>query len=252
MNSFSISARWLIVLVLLAFGLVGCATMQGQPELAGLRDKELYDMGRSAIAASDFHTAVTAFETLSSRDDTSGYTTHALLELAYAHYKTGKHELGLDTVDRYVTTTKQRNLLDYAYYLKGIIYLDQATLLAQQPNSNLQDATTAARQAYTLFSDLISHFPNSKYTASASRHMGLLRESLAGFEIRVARQWLVKGDYVNAAERARYVLENYPDTPAVNDAIRLLRDISASTGENAPLPALPPETRPLPDPPAIH
>lgn len=245
---FAYSTR-LALFLLMALTLSGCATTDSQHQPSKLRDKELYDFGRSALAANDFNTAVDSFKILSARPPATGYSTHALLDLAYAHYKLGDHELALASVDRYVAGAKQRVLLDYAYYLKGLIYVDQATLLAQQHESNLEVATTLARQGYLMFNDLVQNFSSSKYATSASRHMASLRENLAGFEVRMARRFLGQANYMMAAERARYVLENYPDTPAVADAVRLLRDISDTTGNSQLLPTLP-ETRPLPNPPA--
>ncbi len=244
---FAYSTR-LTVILTVALTLAACATTPAEP--ITLRDKELYDMGRAAVAANDFSSAVDSFEILSARRDSSGYATHAQLDLAHAYYKLGQHERALESVDRYVTDAPKRDMLDYAYYLKGLIYLDQATLLAQQSDADLNAAITVARQSYLVFSDLVQNFPASKYGASANRRLTQLRENLADFEVRVARGFLVQGKYTTAAEHARYVLENYPDTPAMADAVRLLRDISESSGNNRLLPALPPETRPLPAPPA--
>ncbi|MEO0974665.1 MAG: outer membrane protein assembly factor BamD, partial [Pseudomonadota bacterium] len=45
---------------------------------------------------------------------------------------------------------------------------------------------------------------------------------LASYEVYVAEYYMKRGAYVGAANRARYVLENYPDAPANEEALALL------------------------------
>ncbi len=52
--------------------------------------------------------------------------------------------------------------------------------------------------------------------------MVYLRNNLAVHELRVARYYMVRGAYVAAANRAKYVVENYPRTPAVSDSLSVM------------------------------
>ena len=49
--------------------------------------------------------------------------------------------------------------------------------------------------------------------------MVYLRNVLARHEVNVATYYMRRGAYVAAANRARYVVENYSKTPAVPDAL---------------------------------
>jgi outer membrane protein assembly factor BamD len=45
---------------------------------------------------------------------------------------------------------------------------------------------------------------------------------LAKYEINVAEYYMKRGAYVAAADRAKYVIENYQRTPAAQDALKVL------------------------------
>jgi outer membrane protein assembly factor BamD len=49
--------------------------------------------------------------------------------------------------------------------------------------------------------------------------MRYLRNVLAKNEVHVANYYMRRGAFVAAANRARYVIENYPKTPSVPDAL---------------------------------
>ena len=49
-----------------------------------------------------------------------------------------------------------------------------------------------------------------------------LRNNLARYEVHVADYYMRRGAYVAAANRAKYVIENYQRTPAAQDALQVL------------------------------
>src|SRR5690606_9817259 len=64
--------------------------------------------------------------------------------------------------------------------------------------------------------------PDSRYANDATKRMVYLRNILARQEVNVAMYYMRRGAYVAAANRARYVVENYSRTPSVPDALVLL------------------------------
>jgi outer membrane protein assembly factor BamD len=68
----------------------------------------------------------------------------------------------------------------------------------------------------------VSKFPNSRYAPDALLRMGHLRNTLAMYEINVANYYMERDAYIAAINRARYVIENYPTTPASRLAVKIL------------------------------
>ena len=60
--------------------------------------------------------------------------------------------------------------------------------------------------------------------------MVYLREILAFAEINTANFYMERGAYIAAANRARFVVENYSRSPAVPDALALIVEANAKLG----------------------
>ena len=80
----------------------------------------------------------------------------------------------------------------------------------------------AARDSYNEFAQLTSRFPNSRYAPDAKQRMIYLRNLLAAYEIHVADYYLTRQAYVAAANRGRYVVENFQETPSVGDGLAVM------------------------------
>src|SRR5690606_25690313 len=80
----------------------------------------------------------------------------------------------------------------------------------------------AAREAFDTFKDLVTRYPDSKYTPDAEARMSYLLNSMARGEMLIARYYLQRGAYVAAANRAQAVIRQYQQAPAVEDALAIL------------------------------
>ena len=80
----------------------------------------------------------------------------------------------------------------------------------------------AALQSFNDFSELIKRFPESRYVEDSQLRMRHLRNVLAQHEVNVANFYMRRDAFVAAANRARYVVENYQQTPAMPEALILL------------------------------
>ncbi|NNJ73150.1 MAG: outer membrane protein assembly factor BamD, partial [Enterobacterales bacterium] len=112
----------------------------------------------------------------------------------------------------------------YAYYMKGLVKFNNETSFFQSLFSaelSQRDAT-GAREAFEHFSELMRRFPESKYSVDARQRMIYLRNRLAEYEIHVARFYMSREAYLAAANRAKYVVEHYPKTPAVEQALNIM------------------------------
>lgn len=114
--------------------------------------------------------------------------------------------------------------MDYAYYIKGLTNFHQGRGIVERylPIDSSQRDPSAAEQAFQDFAELTERFPESRYAADAARRMVYLRNHLSRYEIHVADYYMRRGAYVAAANRAKYVLERYPQSTAVPDALVIM------------------------------
>jgi outer membrane protein assembly factor BamD len=79
-----------------------------------------------------------------------------------------------------------------------------------------------ARESFDAFRELVTRFPDSKYTPDALLRMKYLVNALASLELHVARYYMKRGAYLAAANRAQYAVMNYPDAPATEEALFIM------------------------------
>ena len=210
------------------FGLVvltGCAgSPDGQDETAHMSVSELYEEARDNLISGDYDTAITRYESLESRFPYGPYAERARLEVAYAQYKAGERETAILSADRFIKLHPNHKHVDYAYYLRGLASFDHTIsffdkLFDQDPT---QRDPKRLRQAFQYFAELVKKFPKSRYSQDAVIRMKDLREDLAKYETHVAQYYADNGAQLAAANRAKYVVDNYQGTIAIPRALGIM------------------------------
>lgn len=218
------SLKYALVL-LLSFALVGCAGNDELPEVAAdTGEQQIYEEAQGYLSSSNYSLAVRTFQLLESRYPFGTYAEQAQLEIIYAHYNSYEREAAVEAADRFIRLHPQHPSVDYAYYMKGLAaYSANNDILARfLPTDESERDTAQAKEAFAEFSQLVSRYPGSPYAADAKARMVHLRNVLARHEILVANYYFRRGAYMAAANRGRYVVENFQRTPAVADGLAVM------------------------------
>lgn len=213
--------RFLTLLMLAPLLLNGCAGMSDDPTKDWTAER-FYTEAKQALNEKNYAMAIKRFETLEARYPYGPYAEQAQLEVAYAHYKDDDPASAIAAADRFIRLHPTHPSVDYAYYLKGLASMhDQGTFLTWlRGNHDPADRDPkAVREAHDAFRELVTRFPNSRYASDAAQRMNSLVFALARYEVRIAQYYYSRGAHVAAANRAKYVIENYQQTPAVEDAL---------------------------------
>lgn len=213
------------VALLLVTLLFGCAGNDELDELAAdSGEQQMYDNAQRYLRSRNFDLAVRSLQLLESRYPFGKYAEQAQLELIYAHHGAFEHEAAVEAADRFIRLHPQHPSVDYAYYMKGLsAYNAQSDIFARfLPTDESSRDTSHAREAFAEFAQLIARFPDSPYAADAKARMVHLRNLLARHEILVANYYFRRGAYLAAANRGRYVVENFQRTPAVADGLAVM------------------------------
>lgn len=216
------SALLAVPLLLLAVMAGGCS---GGREVGDLGDPQfIYDQAQRAMAAGAYEAAVQIYEQLAIRHPFSPQARQAKLDLIYVYYRANSPEQAIDAADNFIIENPRDPNVDYAYYLRGLVYFESGRNfleklfrvdLAERPPND-------AYKSFSYFQLLLQRFPDSAYAEDARQRMLYLRNRLAAYEVFVADFYMERGAYVGAANRARYVVENYPDAPATEEALAVL------------------------------
>jgi outer membrane protein assembly factor BamD len=68
----------------------------------------------------------------------------------------------------------------------------------------------------------VTRFPDSRYAQDARQRMTYIVNSLAQYEVHVARYYYERGAYVAAVSRAQSAIADYKDVPATEEALYIL------------------------------
>ena len=111
--------------------------------------------------------------------------------------------------------------LDYALYLKGIInFNDDLGMFSAVTRQDLAERDQkASKESFDAFRELSVRFPDSRYTPDALLRMGYIVQSLAKYEVHVAKYYYKRGAYVAAINRAQTAVTDYRNVPAVEEAL---------------------------------
>lgn len=224
-NAQSIALRLLLSSLLALLMLTGCAGNDEESEFsADSGEQQIYDQGQRYLNARNFDMAIRALQALESRYPFGRYAEQAQLELIYAHYGAYEPEAAVEAANRFIRLHPQHPSVDYAYYMKGMATATSSTdfLSRFAPTDYTKRDTGFAKEAFAEFSQLVSRYPDSPYAADAKSRMVYLRNLLARNEIHVANYYFRRGAYLAAANRGRYVVENFQRTPAVADGLAVM------------------------------
>ncbi|MFT3667379.1 MAG: outer membrane protein assembly factor BamD [Pseudoxanthomonas sp.] len=232
----SASARLALLALVIAFTGTGCGKIFKKKDAAENQPVEvMYQEAHGAMLANNWDRGVTRFRQLIAQYPYGPYTEQALMETAYAEYKSGKLDDAVTTVDRFIRTYPTHRNIPYMYYLRGLANSNRDTVFLQKVwrlDASRRDLATPM-QGYSDFNSVAERYPNSRYAADARNRMVELRNQFALHELDTAIYYLRRDAWVSAASRAKYLLETYPQSVYQNDAIAVLAEAYTQLGNEA-------------------
>jgi len=203
--------------------LAGCATEKKDPT-AGWSPNRIYSEAKDELNANNFDKAVGLYEKLEGRAAGTPLAQQAQVEKAYAHYKADEPAQAIATLDRFMKLHPASPAYDYALYLKGLVnFNDNLGVLSFLTRQDLSERDQkAAKESFESFKELVTRFPDSKYTPDAASRMTYIVNALAQYEVHVARHYFTRGAYVAAANRAQAAITEYQNVPAAEEALSIL------------------------------
>lgn len=171
-----------------------------------------------------YERAIRLYERLEARYPYGRFAQQAQIEVAYAHYKQNEPALAIAAADRFIRLYPDHPSVDYAYYLKGLVnFNENLGLMGYVSNQDLSERDPkGAQESFDAFRQLVTRFPDSRYSPDAMQRMRYLVNSLAAHEVHVARYYHRRGAHVAAVNRAKTALEQYPDSPAIEEALFIM------------------------------
>ena len=123
-------------------------------------------------------------------------------------------------LDKFIISYPNHPAMDYAYYLKGVVLFRDVNIFKEITMQDISDRDLSmlerSFQALKVMTDL---YPNSQYFDDAANRMIYLMNKISERELYVARFYMRKKAYLAALNRAKYVIENYPESSHQEEAL---------------------------------
>jgi outer membrane protein assembly factor BamD len=215
-----------VLMALMAFvclGLAACATVNDD-KTANWSPNKIYSEAKSEANDGAYDKAIPLYEKLEGRAAGTPLAQQAQLDKAYAQFKNGDQAQAIATIDRFLKLHPASPALDYALYLKGTVnFSDNLGFFGSYTKQDLSERDQkAAKESFDAYKDLVAKFPESKYSSDAKQRMTYIINSLALYEVHVAKYYFSRGAYVAAINRAQLAITDYRDVPALEEAMYII------------------------------
>ncbi|MEO7057220.1 MAG: outer membrane protein assembly factor BamD [Caldimonas sp.] len=216
---------WLAVssICVAAAGIAGCDTTP-RDETSRWSPERLYTEAKEEAASGNYEKATKLYERLEGRAAGSVLAQQAQIEKAFLLWKSGEKAQALSTLERFIKLHPTSPALDYAFYLQGLVnFNENLGLLGSLTNQDLSERDQqASRDAYQSFRKLTEQFPQSAYTEDARQRMNYIVNSLAAYEVHVARYYFRRGAFIAAANRAQQAIQEFQQSPSTQEALIIM------------------------------
>jgi outer membrane protein assembly factor BamD len=201
----------------------GCSSTPKDDSSARSAEK-LYREAKDDIEAGSFDRAIKSLERVEGLGAGSLLAQQAQLDLAYLYWRTNERAQGLSTIERFIKLNPSSPALDYAMYLRGLMnFNDSLGLLGNLAQQNLSERDQrAARDSFAAYKQLVEQFPDSRYTPDARLRMQYIVNSLAEYEVHVARYYFRRQAWLAAANRAQQVVQEFQQSPSAEEALAIM------------------------------
>jgi len=185
---------------------------------------KLYQEAKDEMNNGTYDKAIGYYEKLETRAIGTPLAQQAQVEKAYAQYKGSLHAEAIVTLDRFTRLHPASPLVDYALYLRGLVNFNgDLGFLSGFTGQQLDDRDQkASKESYATFQQLTTRFPDSKYAPDARARMAYILNTLASYELHVARYYASRGAHLAAANRAQTAIADYPNSVVMEAALTVL------------------------------
>jgi outer membrane protein assembly factor BamD len=182
----------------------------------------LYNQGLANLNSGRLKEASRKFDAVDRQHPYSEYARKSMVMGAFANYRQGNYDEAVNSAKRYLALYPSTDDAAYAQYIIGLCYFRQIRDVTQDQKES--------KRAIEAMEEVEQRWPNSEYVEDAKAKVRFARDQLAGKEMQIGRYYLERREYIAAAKRFRYVVENYSNTRHIEEALARLTETYYAMG----------------------
>jgi|TARA_B100001093_G_scaffold490065_1_gene528784 outer membrane protein assembly factor BamD len=187
-------------------------------------EKIYYDQAQRRINSKNYFGAIESLEAIETRYPFGKYAEQAQVELIYVYFMNSENDASHAAAEKFIRLHPRHPNIDYAYFMKGLSsYTRDNTLMQRLTETDLSNRdVSGAKQSFSELTEFLTRFPDSQYASYAKQRNIYLRNMIARNELAAADYYLSIEAYVAAIRRAKYVIENIPNSSENYRALKVL------------------------------
>ena len=234
--------RYKITMLALTLGaasaIVGCSSNPKKQvvDTGPQSSEQVYiQKAEKALERGQYVEAAKNLEAIDTYFPTGDYATQAQLELMYVKFQQKDYEGVVALSERFIRSNPEHPQAEYAYYVRGVANMEQNyhTMLRYTSLKQAHRDVSYLKVAYQNFVDFIRRYPSSSYAVDAAQRMQFIGQELAEAEMNAARFNVKRKAWVAALERGQWVVEHYPKTPQIPEALATIAYSYGKLGDKA-------------------
>ena len=134
------------------------------------------------------------------------------------------NEASHSAAEKFIRLYPRHPNIDYAYFMKGLSsYTRDESLMVRLTDTDLSNRDiSGAKQSFAELTEFLTRFPDSQYASYAKQRNVYLRNMIARNELAAADYYQSIDAHVAAVRRAKYVIENIPNSTENYRALKVL------------------------------
>jgi len=221
-----------LITILCLLSVTACSSLDKKDSSSGKKTnilennrspEKIYELANSQMQSKRYNEALEEYETLLIEYPFGSLSETARLERIFVLNKLNSTEEASEAAEQFIRQYPLHPNVDYAYFMRGLVKFERKSgfILGRGANEVARNKHSM-QQSYNAFSELIQKHPTSRYAADAKQRMVYLRNKMAEHELSVANFYVERNANIGVINRCQYILDNYDNTPAVFDALKLM------------------------------
>jgi outer membrane protein assembly factor BamD len=182
----------------------------------------LYNLARDRLDRKQYKVAAQLFDEVERQHPYSVWARRAELMSAYSYYLGRSYNDSIASAQRFLSIHPGNRDAPYAYYLIAVDYYEQINDVTRDQK--------ITQQALDALGELVRRYPDTKYAADARLKIDLVNDHLAGKEMEIGRFYQRRAEWLASIIRLRVVIDKYPTTTHVPEALERLTESYLALG----------------------
>ena len=201
---------------------IGCSSNK---EVIEQPEQQYYELAQRRMNAKNYFAAIQSLEMIETRYPFGRFAEQAQAELIYANYMMGDDEAAHSAAEKFIRLHPRHPNIDYAYFMRGLAsYTRDNSFFARVfKNSLARRDISGAKQSFNELSEFLTRFSQSQYAPYANQRLIFLRNIIAKHELAAAEYYVKREAYIASLRRAKYVIENIPNSSENLKALEIMK-----------------------------